>query len=34
MPLEHILLEMEKYKGKQFDPKILEIFLKEKIYKA
>jgi HD-GYP domain-containing protein (c-di-GMP phosphodiesterase class II) len=34
MPLEDILLEMEKYKGKQFDPKILEIFLKEKIYKA
>jgi putative nucleotidyltransferase with HDIG domain len=33
MPLEDILLEMEKYKGKQFDPKVLEIFLKEKIYK-
>ncbi|PIV20298.1 MAG: two-component system response regulator [Deltaproteobacteria bacterium CG03_land_8_20_14_0_80_45_14] len=33
MPLEDILLEMEKYKGKQFDPKILEIFLREKIYK-
>lgn len=30
--LENILLEMEKYKGKQFDPNILEIFLKEKIY--
>ena len=30
--LEDILLEMEKYKGKQFDPNILEIFLKEKIY--
>jgi putative nucleotidyltransferase with HDIG domain len=34
MPLEDILSELEKYKGKQFDPKILEIFLKEKIYKA
>jgi putative nucleotidyltransferase with HDIG domain len=34
MPLEDILLELEKYKGKQFDPKILEIFLNEKIYKA
>jgi putative nucleotidyltransferase with HDIG domain len=32
MSLENILLEMEKYKGKQFDPNILEIFLKEKIY--
>ncbi len=32
MPLEHILLEMGEYKGKQFDPKILEIFLQEKIY--
>ena len=34
MPLEDILLEMEKYKGKQFDPKILEIFLQEKIYES
>ena len=34
VPLEHILVEMEKYKGKQFDPKILEIFLQEKIYKS
>jgi putative nucleotidyltransferase with HDIG domain len=34
MPLEDILSEMEKFKGKQFDPKILKIFLKEKIYKA
>jgi len=32
MALEDILLEMEKYKGRQFDPKILEIFLQEKIY--
>jgi HD-GYP domain-containing protein (c-di-GMP phosphodiesterase class II) len=34
VPLEHILVEMEKYKGKQFDPEILEIFLQEKIYKS
>jgi len=33
MSLEDILLELEKYKGKQFDPKVLEIFLKEKLYK-
>jgi len=34
MALEHILLEMEKYKGKQFDPRILEIFLQERIYQS
>ncbi len=34
MSLEDILLEMEKYKGKQFDPNILEIFLQEKIYES
>jgi cyclic di-GMP phosphodiesterase len=34
MPLEAILFEMEKHKGKQFDPNILEIFLQEKIYKT
>ena len=34
MSLEDVLLEMEKYKGKQFDPNILEIFLKEKIYES
>ena len=34
MSPEDILLEMEKYKGKQFDPNILEIFLKEKIYES
>jgi response regulator RpfG family c-di-GMP phosphodiesterase len=34
MSLEDIVLEMEKYKGKQFDPNILEIFLKEKIYES
>jgi putative nucleotidyltransferase with HDIG domain len=33
-PLEEILMEMERLKGKQFDPTILEIFLKEKIYKS
>jgi putative nucleotidyltransferase with HDIG domain len=33
MPLEDVLVEMEKGKSKQFDPKILEIFLREKIYK-
>ena len=33
MPLEDVLVEMEKGKGRQFDPKILEIFLHEKIYK-
>ena len=33
MPLEDVLVEMEKGKGRQFDPKILEIFLGEKIYK-
>jgi putative nucleotidyltransferase with HDIG domain len=32
MPLEDVLMEMEKCKGKQFDPKILEIFLREKVY--
>ena len=32
MPIEDVLLEMEKGKGKQFDPQILEIFLNEKIY--
>ena len=30
--LRDILLEMEQYKGKQFDPRILDIFLREKIY--
>ncbi|NWG04339.1 MAG: response regulator [Syntrophaceae bacterium] len=34
MSLEAILFEMEEQKGKQFDPNILEIFIKEKIYKA
>lgn len=34
MPLEDVLIEMESGKGKQFDPHILEIFLKEKIYNS
>jgi putative nucleotidyltransferase with HDIG domain len=33
MPLQDVLMELEKCKGTQFDPKILEIFLNEKIYK-
>jgi putative nucleotidyltransferase with HDIG domain len=33
MPLQDVLAELEKCKGKQFDPKVLEIFLREKIYK-
>src|SRR4030042_5174521 len=32
LPLEEVFAEMEKGKGKQFEPQILEIFLKEKIY--
>ncbi|MDI7261442.1 MAG: HD domain-containing phosphohydrolase [Thermodesulfobacteriota bacterium] len=32
LPVEDVLFEMEKGKGKQFDPNILEIFLMEKIY--
>ena len=32
MPLKDVLSEMERGKGKQFDPPILEIFLNEKIY--
>ena len=34
IPLEDVLIEMEKCKGKQFDPQVLEIFLREKIYKS
>jgi putative two-component system response regulator len=33
MPLQDVLIEFEKCKGKQFDPQILEIFLREEIYK-
>ncbi len=32
LPLEEVFAEMEKGKGKQFDPNILEIFLREKVY--
>ena len=34
MPIEDVLLEMEKGKGKQFDPHILEIFLSETVYRS
>jgi HD-GYP domain-containing protein (c-di-GMP phosphodiesterase class II) len=33
MPLREALSEMERGSGKQFDPKILGIFLDEKIYR-
>lgn len=33
MPLQGVLAELEKCRGRQFDPKMLEIFLREKIYK-
>ena len=32
MPVEDVILEMGKGKGRQFDPQILEIFLNGKIY--
>jgi hypothetical protein len=32
--LEAILLEMEQYRGRQFDPRILEVFLQGKIYES
>jgi putative two-component system response regulator len=32
MPVEDVLLELEKGKGKQFDPRVLETLLKERIY--
>jgi len=34
MPLGDVLMELEKCKGTQFDPEILEIFLGKKIYKS
>jgi len=34
MPLQDVLMELENEKGKQFDPQVLEIFLREKIYKT
>jgi len=33
LPFEDVLVEMERGKGRQFDPKILEVFLGEEIYK-
>jgi putative two-component system response regulator len=33
MPFEDVLAEMERGKGRQFDPKILEVFLREEIYR-
>jgi HD-GYP domain-containing protein (c-di-GMP phosphodiesterase class II) len=30
--VDEVIEEMEKGKGKQFDPHILEIFLRERIY--
>ena len=33
LPLQDVLLEIEKCKGKQFDPKVVEIFIRERIYK-
>ncbi len=33
MPLQDVLAELERFKGKQFDPKVLDIFIREKIYK-
>ncbi len=32
IPADEVIEEMEKEKRKQFDPGLLEIFLKEKIY--
>ena len=34
MPFEIVLAELERLKGTQFDPQVLEIFMKEKIYKS
>ncbi len=34
MSVGDVILEMEKVKGKQFDPKILEIFLSERVYSS
>jgi putative nucleotidyltransferase with HDIG domain len=33
MPLEEVLMELEKGRAKQFDPEVLEIFLREKVHK-
>lgn len=32
-PLQEVLEEMEKFRGTQFDPKVLDYFLKEKVYR-
>jgi len=32
MPLEAALLELQKDKGKKFDPRVLEVFFQEKVY--
>ncbi len=34
MSLEEVLSEMERCRGKQFDPQVLDLFFREKIYKA
>ncbi len=34
MALEDVLSELENHKGKQFDPHVLDIFLREKAYKS
>jgi putative nucleotidyltransferase with HDIG domain len=34
MPVGDVILEMEKVKGKQFDPEILDIFLSERVYSS
>lgn len=33
MPLQDVLEELERCKGRQFDPRVLDIFLQKKIYK-
>ena len=33
MPLQDVLMELEKYRGKQFDPQVIEVFIGEKVYK-
>jgi putative two-component system response regulator len=34
MPLDEVICELENHRGRQFDPEILDIFLKEKMYRA
>ncbi len=33
MPLQDVLMELERCKGRQFDPKVLDVFLGKRIYK-